>query len=48
MKEHIRAVQKGEIHYVRQIAGYKMEHPKPSENALKALSKAATTGNKIY
>jgi len=48
MKEHIRAVQNGEIRYVRPIAAYKKKHPKPNENALKEVSKAATTGSKVY
>jgi len=41
-------VQVVEIRYVRPIAGYKKEHPKPNENVLKEISKAATTGNKVY
>jgi len=32
---------------VRPIAGYKKEHPRLNKNALKEMSKAATTGNKF-
>lgn len=48
MKEHIIAVQMGEIRYVRLIAGCKKQHSKPNENVSKELSKATTTGNKVY
>jgi hypothetical protein len=48
MKEGRRAVQMGDIRCVRPIAGCKKEHPKHNENALKELSKAKTTGNKVY
>jgi hypothetical protein len=44
VKEHIRGVQMGEICYVRPIAGYKKEHPKPNENALKELSREVKRG----